>query len=86
MTYDRFDNGQLSAYKVALHIIQDLYTKLEDPETNGELGEISYQEQYTTNRAKKDILDKTEAKIKQQIQSVLNNNSDDDDGVDLESR
>jgi hypothetical protein len=77
--YDEFDNGQLCAYKHALHIIQDLYKKLEDPETNGELAEISYQEQYTAHQAKKDILDKAKAEIKQQFQSVQDNNYTDDD-------
>ena len=72
MTYDIFDNGQLNAYKVALHIIQNLNINLKDPETSGELGEIPYQEQYTAYRAKQNILDKAEAKIKQEIQSVLN--------------
>ena len=59
--YDQFDNGQLCAYKHALNIIQDLNINLE----NYEYGEKLVLE---------DILDKAKAKIKQQIQSVQDNN------------
>lgn len=66
MAHDEYNSGLIDGYGSALHIIENLYRELEDPETNGELGEIPYQEQYAMYQAQKNILNKAETKIRMQ--------------------
>jgi hypothetical protein len=68
MAHDEYNSGLISGYNSALIIIDNLYRKLEYPETDGKLGEIPYQEQYAAYQAQKNIIKKAETKIKQCMQ------------------
>ena len=68
MAHDEYNHGLRCGYSSASNILSDLYKDLKYPETNGEIDEIPYQEQYAIYQAQKDILNKAKTKIKQRMQ------------------
>ena len=57
MTID-YNNELKNGYAKSISIIRNLSENIKPPETNGELGELPYHEQYNVYQAQTEILDK----------------------------
>ena len=74
MTHDEFNSGARHGFGRALYAVRNVDKNIQYPETNGELGEIPWQEEHTIYNAKKDLLYKIYEEIKKQMEIEIHEN------------